>query len=326
MRDRGPQREAVLHHPVGEAQELDGVDTDDAGGLDLLGLADRPALLGSEPVDPGLAAGDHDVDDPLALPGPARDGGRGSELHVVGVGDDRHGRGPVLRQRAEGRGSVGHRASTGFGDFRPDWSTGRLGSCRGLGGPRPARAPRCPVGTAHGSTWEKPWSPADYSARHGAFASPLDVPSLSRPPSGWSPRSPHLRGSRARAPLRRPPSPRCLSWRAPTATWRAASASGSPRRWPRTSDAPAADAPGSWVSSRPSSVPDPAGAEVDTWFPSLQRTPAQIFQRQVDEVQGVWEVMWDLSRWTVLAPRQVPPPGPRGDGRLLVEPAARADR
>ena len=46
-------------------------------------------------------------------------------------------------------------------------------------------------------------------------------------------------------------------------------------------------------------VSDAPGAAVDAWFPSLQRTPRQIFQRQVDEIQGSWEVMYDLSRWTV---------------------------
>ncbi len=50
---------------------------------------------------------------------------------------------------------------------------------------------------------------------------------------------------------------------------------------------------------KPGSVPDPSGDAVDTWFPSLARTPKQIFDRQNNEVQGAWEVMTDLSRWTV---------------------------
>ena len=44
---------------------------------------------------------------------------------------------------------------------------------------------------------------------------------------------------------------------------------------------------------------DAKGADINTWFPSLKRTPDTIFQRQRDDVQGSWEVMWDLSRWTV---------------------------
>jgi uncharacterized protein (DUF1800 family) len=50
---------------------------------------------------------------------------------------------------------------------------------------------------------------------------------------------------------------------------------------------------------RPARVPDAPGTAIDGWFPSLQRIPQQIFQRQVDDVQGSWQVMWDLSRWTV---------------------------
>ena len=49
----------------------------------------------------------------------------------------------------------------------------------------------------------------------------------------------------------------------------------------------------------PSRITDTKGDQVNTWFPSLQRTPAQIFQREQDDIQGSWEVMADLSRWTV---------------------------
>ena len=49
----------------------------------------------------------------------------------------------------------------------------------------------------------------------------------------------------------------------------------------------------------PLRITDTKGAEINTWFPSLKRTPDVIFQRQKDDVQGSWEVMWDLSRWTV---------------------------
>jgi uncharacterized protein (DUF1800 family) len=50
---------------------------------------------------------------------------------------------------------------------------------------------------------------------------------------------------------------------------------------------------------RPRTVPDAPGREIDSWFPSLRATPEELFRRQVDGVQGSWEVMWDLSRWTV---------------------------
>ncbi len=50
---------------------------------------------------------------------------------------------------------------------------------------------------------------------------------------------------------------------------------------------------------RPARLEDPAGAAIDGWFPSLRRTPQEIFDRQQDEVEGAWDVMADLSRWTV---------------------------
>lgn len=49
----------------------------------------------------------------------------------------------------------------------------------------------------------------------------------------------------------------------------------------------------------PGSLADPSGAAVDGWFPSVRQTPQRIFQNQVDDVQGSWEVAVDLSRWTV---------------------------
>ncbi len=50
---------------------------------------------------------------------------------------------------------------------------------------------------------------------------------------------------------------------------------------------------------RPGRVKDRPGDRVDTWYPSLARSPQQIFERQVSDRQGAWEVMDDLSRWTV---------------------------
>jgi hypothetical protein len=49
----------------------------------------------------------------------------------------------------------------------------------------------------------------------------------------------------------------------------------------------------------PTRIHDPLGARVDTWFPSLKRSPLSIFERSRDGVEGAWEVMADLSRWTV---------------------------
>ena len=99
---RPPQRHAVLDDPVGQPEELHGLDADDLRRLDLLGLAHPAALVGMHPVDAGLAAGHHHVGDVLALAGPAGDGGRRAELHVVGVGDDRDRLRPVLGQGLQG--------------------------------------------------------------------------------------------------------------------------------------------------------------------------------------------------------------------------------
>src|SRR4051794_37849622 len=50
---------------------------------------------------------------------------------------------------------------------------------------------------------------------------------------------------------------------------------------------------------RPGTLADPDGGMVDGWFPSPTPTPAELFARQQDGTQGAWEVMWDLSRWSV---------------------------
>lgn len=49
----------------------------------------------------------------------------------------------------------------------------------------------------------------------------------------------------------------------------------------------------------PAGITDLAGSAINGWFPSLAQTPQRIFQNQVDDVQGSWEVAVDLSRWTV---------------------------
>jgi uncharacterized protein (DUF1800 family) len=50
---------------------------------------------------------------------------------------------------------------------------------------------------------------------------------------------------------------------------------------------------------RPSRVADPAGDEVDTWFPSIRSSAKKIFDDNDADVLGAWEVATDLSRWTV---------------------------
>jgi uncharacterized protein (DUF1800 family) len=50
----------------------------------------------------------------------------------------------------------------------------------------------------------------------------------------------------------------------------------------------------------PAKIADAPGDEVDRWFPAAHFTPQQIFDRQVNGRESSWEVMNDLSRWTVL--------------------------
>ncbi|GAA0979798.1 hypothetical protein ENKNEFLB_02262 [Nocardioides aquaticus] len=46
----------------------------------------------------------------------------------------------------------------------------------------------------------------------------------------------------------------------------------------------------------PDRVADPAGDDVDTWWPSLRRGPKELWTRNVEEVEGGWEVMQSLQR------------------------------
>jgi uncharacterized protein (DUF1800 family) len=50
----------------------------------------------------------------------------------------------------------------------------------------------------------------------------------------------------------------------------------------------------------PSSVADTAGDQLGTWWPSLDLGPTQLWKRNVQEVEGGWEVMADYQRWVLL--------------------------
>ena len=64
----------------------------------------------------------------------------------------------------------------------------------------------------------------------------------------------------------------------------------------------AAGGAGAWFSGqlRPGSVPDPGAAGLRAWWPSLSRTPTDLWQRQRSGVEGGWEVMLDYQRWVLL--------------------------
>lgn len=58
----------------------------------------------------------------------------------------------------------------------------------------------------------------------------------------------------------------------------------------------------SWFEAQlaPDSVSDEHADELDSWWPSLHRTAEELWQRQADEVEGVWEVVQDYQRWALL--------------------------
>ena len=53
-------------------------------------------------------------------------------------------------------------------------------------------------------------------------------------------------------------------------------------------------------STRPGAFADGAADAVRRWWPDLDRKPADLWQRQVQEVRGGWEVMEDYGRWLLV--------------------------
>ncbi|WP_169721585.1 DUF1800 domain-containing protein [Nocardioides alkalitolerans] len=48
---------------------------------------------------------------------------------------------------------------------------------------------------------------------------------------------------------------------------------------------------------QPASIPDAAADALITWWPSLRRSPQELWQRQVDEIEGGWVVMASYGSW-----------------------------
>jgi hypothetical protein len=98
----------VLDRPVGVVvEEVDLVHAEFRGGLALFGLAHGPALRRRKTGDARLAPGDEEVRHLAPLGGPLGHGGAGTELDVVGVGDDREHAAEVVGQFEECVGRVG---------------------------------------------------------------------------------------------------------------------------------------------------------------------------------------------------------------------------
>ena len=79
---------AVFDDTVGVVEELDGGDADGGGASTFFFLAEGADLVGVHGADAGFTAGDEEIDDFLALVGPAGDGAGGAVFEVVGVGGD----------------------------------------------------------------------------------------------------------------------------------------------------------------------------------------------------------------------------------------------
>ncbi len=51
---------------------------------------------------------------------------------------------------------------------------------------------------------------------------------------------------------------------------------------------------------RPGRIKDRQADKLARWYPSLRRRPAELWKRQITEVEGGWEVMDDYARWCLL--------------------------
>ena len=59
---------------------------------------------------------------------------------------------------------------------------------------------------------------------------------------------------------------------------------------------------GAWFDQQlsPRTIDDPGVAGLVTWFPSLDRSAATLWRRQIEGIEGGWEVMADYARWVLL--------------------------
>lgn len=69
-----------------------------------------------------------------------------------------------------------------------------------------------------------------------------------------------------------------------------------------TADVLASGGAGAWFSSQlsPDSIPDPRAGAMEGWWPSLNRSALEMWQRQQAEIEGIWNVMEDYRRWLLM--------------------------
>jgi len=51
---------------------------------------------------------------------------------------------------------------------------------------------------------------------------------------------------------------------------------------------------------RPRTVKDGKAGRLQSWWPSLRRSPRELWQRQINDIEGGWEVMDDYARWSMM--------------------------
>ena len=96
LRYRPPQLQVGFEEPIGKVEDLEVVDSDDGAGFALFAFAQGCHLVGMHIADAGLAAGQQQVGDLLALSGPLRHRCGGAVFHVIGMGDDAQEAGDVV--------------------------------------------------------------------------------------------------------------------------------------------------------------------------------------------------------------------------------------
>src|SRR5215211_3653075 len=92
--NRSPERDPVLQHAIGQPKKIHGVNADDPGRLDLLGLAYPSGLVRVHAIDAGFTAGHQGIHHTLSLISPACHSRRSAEFKIIWMSDDAERRVP----------------------------------------------------------------------------------------------------------------------------------------------------------------------------------------------------------------------------------------